>query len=73
MEHGEQPQMFKVPTVKVQALLTVGKNCVTCAHQAICWSVLVLGLLVLYNTLNPSGNPMSRSQIQNRIRRDKKN
>lgn len=31
MEHGELLQMFKVPTVKVQALLTVGKNCVTCS------------------------------------------
>ena len=45
----------------------------TCAHQVICWSVLVLGLLVLYGILNPSSNPMSRSRIQNRIRRDKKN
>jgi len=35
--------------------------------------MLVLGLLFLYSILNPSGNPMSRSQIQNRIRRDKKN
>jgi hypothetical protein len=62
--HGELLQMLKMPPVNVQALLTVGKNCVTFAHQGTCWGVLVLGLLVFYSTLNPSGNPVSRSQME---------
>jgi hypothetical protein len=60
--HGELLQMFKMPPVKVEALLTVGKNCVTCSPRYLLGCVL--GLLVLYSTLNPSGSPMSRSQME---------
>jgi hypothetical protein len=63
--HGELLQMFKMPTVKVQALFTVGENCVTYADQSfsgcVCAWMTVVGL---YSTLNSSGNPMSRSRMK---------
>jgi len=40
LAHGELLQI-KMPPVKVEALLTVGKNCVTCAHQGTCWGVFL--------------------------------
>jgi hypothetical protein len=48
--HSELLQMFKMPAVKVQALLTGGKNCVTCSPRYLlrCVSSWVVGFCTVH-------------------------